>query len=138
EVAVVPGATGLLRLWIDPVNESYRTETVLDMAPATSPGAVRRHIACLVDQGRRFWCAHADLSGAQLFECAAPAGGWSRPFSYDGQLVWLHAQGRLAWQPGEAPAFTPWPADWLPRLDFGGPTQSRDGRLWLAGHDGGG
>ncbi|MES2130131.1 MAG: hypothetical protein V4463_22910 [Pseudomonadota bacterium] len=138
EVALVPATTGLLRLWIDPVNESYHTETALDMAPAASPGAVRRHVACLVEQGRRFWCAHADLSGAQLFDCAAPATGWSRPFSYDGQLVWLHTLGRLAWQPGGAPAFTPWPAGWSPRLDFGGPTQSRDGRLWLAGHDGGG
>ncbi|UUZ52841.1 hypothetical protein LP419_27215 [Massilia sp. H-1] len=30
----------------------------------------------------------------------------------------------------------PWPQGWTPRLELGGPTQSRDGRLWQIGHDG--
>ena len=62
--------------------------------------------------------------------------GWSRPFGYDGRLFWLHEAGQLAWRPGEAPRFLPWPPEWQPRLAFGGPTQSRDGRLWHIGHDG--
>ncbi|MYN09019.1 hypothetical protein [Pseudoduganella aquatica] len=67
---------------------------------------------------------------------AVPAGGWSRPLSYDGKLMWLHAQGHLVWRPGSAPQWLPWPAGWTPRLQFGGPARSRDGRLWQIGHDG--
>ncbi len=40
------------------------------------------------------------------------------------------------WRPGEMPRWMPWPGGWSPRLEFGGPTQSRDGRLWQIGHDG--
>jgi hypothetical protein len=55
-----------------------------------------------------------------------------------GRLVWLHAAGQLAWRPGAAPEWIEWPQGWTPRLEFGGPTQSRDGRTWLLGHDGAG
>ncbi|MFS2020891.1 hypothetical protein ACEN88_30465, partial [Massilia sp. CT11-108] len=40
------------------------------------------------------------------------------------------------WRPGEAPRWLAWPDTWLPSLDLGGPTLSRDGRMWLIGHDG--
>ena len=38
--------------------------------------------------------------------------------------------------PGSVPRWLPWPFPWQPRLQFGGPARSRDGRLWLIGHDG--
>eukprot|EP01034_Spumella_vulgaris_P042595 gene42594-52829_t len=63
-----------------------------------------------------------------------PASGWSRPLSYDGKLIWLHAQGHLQWRPGSAPQWLPWPANWAPRLQLGAPARSRDGRLWQIGH----
>lgn len=63
-----------------------------------------------------------------------PADGWSRPLSYDGKLMWLHALGHLVWRPGSAPLWLPWPADWAPRLQLGAPARSRDGRLWQIGH----
>ena len=137
EVAIVPTDRGLRRLWINPVSETYRTESVFDGALASAPGAMRRHVACLftVEGVTRLWTAAGDLSAAAEFDCAgAPANGWSRPIGYDGRLFWLHAAGQLIWQPGAAPQWLTWPEGWSPRLDFGGPTQSRDGRLWLIGH----
>ena len=139
EAGVVPGLDGLQRLWIDPVSETYRTESVLAAPIVAAPGLMRRHLACLAGgiDGVRLWSMRLDLDEAQEYACPdAPAAGWSRPLGYDGRLFWLHAQGQLAWRPGEAPLFTPWPLHWQPRLDFGGPTQSRDGRLWQIGHDG--
>jgi hypothetical protein len=140
EVAIVPTARGLRRLLINPISESFRTEPVFEAALVAAPGAMRRHMACLFadeGQGVRLWSARGDLSGAEVFDCGAvPAGGWTRPVGYDGRLFWLHRQGQLVWRPGEAPRCLPWPQGWQPRLEFGGPTQSRDGRLWHIGHDG--
>ncbi|MES2898601.1 MAG: hypothetical protein V4723_02680 [Pseudomonadota bacterium] len=136
EVAMVPTAQGLCRLWINPVSETYRTDTVFEATLASAPGAMRRHLACLFStpSGTRLWSALNDLSGVVLFDIDAPASQWSRPIGYDGRLFWLHAEGQLIWQPGSAPAYLRWPEGWSPRLEFGGPTQSRDGRLWLIGH----
>lgn len=139
EVAIVPTNAGLQRLWINPVSETYRLEPVLQAPVVAAPGAMRRHIACLVaPEGMvRLWSARIDLDAVEEFACPdVPASGWSRPIGYDGRLFWLHEQGQLAWRPGEPPLFTPWPPGWQPRLAFGGPTQSRDGRLWHIGHDG--
>lgn len=138
EVALVPTDKGLCRLWINPVSESWRAERVLDAALASAPGVMRRHMACLFNtpDGPRLWTALADMSAITLYDCDVPASGWSRPIGYDGRLFWLHALGQLTWQPGAEPQWMPWPEGWSPRLDFGGPNQSRDGRLWMIGHDG--
>ncbi len=138
EVALVPTAKGLCRLWINPVSETYRTESVFDATLASAPGAMRRHLACLFSSasGTRLWTALNDLSGVTLHDVDAPSSGWSRPIGYDGRLLWLHEQGQLIWQPGAEPQFLRWPDGWSARLELGGPTQSRDGRLWLIGHDG--
>lgn len=138
EVAVVPTDAGLRRLWINPVSETYHTESIVDGAICGAPGAMRRHIACLMlaDGRTRLWSAQSDLSDIALFDCDAPAGGYTRPIGYDGKLIWLHADGQLIWQPGTLPQWLPWPQGWSARLEFGGPTQSRDGRLWLIGHGG--
>ncbi len=138
EVAVVPTDRGLRRLWINPVSETYHTDTLFDAAIVAAPGAMRRHVACLFNTagGTRLWTALADMSGVVLYDCGAPASGWSRPIGYDGRLYWLHAEGQLIWKPGALPQWITWPAGWSPRLEFGGPTQSRDGRLWLIGHGG--
>jgi len=140
EVALLPTARGLCRLWINPVSESYRTETILAGSMVAAPGSMRRHVACLVrgEAGQVKLCTLLpDLTLAREDECGAlPLSGWSRPIGYDGRLHWLHDAGQLLWRPGEAPRWLPWPDTWLPRLDFGGPTLSRDGRMWLIGHDG--
>lgn len=140
EVALVPTRRGLCRLWINPVSDTFRTEPVFDGVLVAAPGAMRRHVACLfasADQGVCLWSAHGEQSQAEVQVCGdLPTAGWSRPVGYDGRLFWLHEHGQLAWRPGEAPRFLPWPQGWTPRLDFGGPTQSRDGRLWHIGHDG--
>jgi len=128
-----------MRLWINPVSETYRTEPVLAAPMVAAPGTMRRHIACLVkpEGAVRLWSARAETGEVEEYACPdVPASGWSRPIGYDGRLFWLHEAGQLAWRPGEAPQFTPWPMGWQPRLEFGGPTQSRDGRLWHIGHDG--
>ncbi|MGZ8292442.1 MAG: hypothetical protein ACXWVG_05300 [Telluria sp.] len=137
EVALVPTATGLHRLWINPVSETYRTDAVFEAPLAGSPGAIRRHVACLFNGagGTRRWSALADGADVELFDCpGAPESGWSRPFGYDERLAWLHELGQLSWRPGAQPEWLAWPQGWSPRLDFGGPTQSRDGRLWMIGH----
>jgi hypothetical protein len=137
EVALVPTDKGLCRLWINPVNETYRAESVFDAALVSAPGALRQHLACLFSSasGTRLWSAQSDCSQVELLDCgAAPAGGWMRPISYDGRLLWLHQQGQLIWQPGAPPQWIAWPRGFAPRLDLGGPTQSRDGRLWHIGH----
>jgi hypothetical protein len=141
EVALLPTVRGLCRLWINPVSETYRTETILAGKLVAAPGLIRRHVACLLldesDGGLRLASLLPDLTLARADACGAlPLSGWSRPIGYDGRLYWLHDQGQLLWRPGEAPRWLPWPDTWLPRLDFGGPTLSRDGRLWLIGHDG--
>jgi hypothetical protein len=141
EVAIVPTAGGLLRLRSAPLADSYHTEPVLQAPLVSAPGAVRRMIACLFNSGEgvRLWTAKADGADPQVLHCpgaALPAEGWARPLSYDGRLIWLHGAGHLIWQPGSAPVWLPWPPGWTPRLNFGGATQSRDGRLWLIGHDG--
>jgi hypothetical protein len=137
EVALAPANKGLCRLWINPVSETYHTEAVFDAALASAPGAVRHHVGCLFKSsgGTRLWTAHRDLTKVELLDCGdAPAAGWSRPIGYDGRLIWLHELGQLIWQPGTQPHWIAWPQGWSPRLDFGGPTQSRDGRLWHIGH----
>jgi hypothetical protein len=140
EVAIVPTARGLRRLLINPISETFRTEPVFEATLVAAPGAVRRHLACLFrneGQGVRLWSARGDSGEAGEFDCGdVPVGGWTRPVGYDGRLFWLHQQGQLVWRPGEAPGFLPWPQGWQPRLELGGPTQSRDGRLWHIGHDG--
>jgi hypothetical protein len=139
EVALLPTARGLCRLWINPISETYRTETILPGSLAAAPVIMRRQVACLVRDGDGLGLASllADLTLARVDACGAlPLSGWSRPIGYDGRLYWLHDQGQLLWRPGEAPRWLPWPDTWLPRLDFGGPTLSRDGRMWLIGHDG--
>jgi len=140
EVAIVPTARGLCRLFINPVNETFRTEMLFEWALASAPGALRRHIGVLI-VGRtgitELWTTDADFTGHDAYPCAgAPATGWMRPISYDGRLVWLHPEGQLTWQPGQEPQYLPWPAPWTPRLELGAPTQGRDGRLWQLGHDG--
>ena len=137
EVALVPTDKGLCRLWINPVSETFRAEPVFDAALASAPGSVRRHLACLFTSagGTRLWSALGDLSQVELHDCGdAPSSGWMRPISYDGRLLWLHQLGQLIWQPGAPPQWIPWPQGFSPRLEFGGPTQSRDGRLWHIGH----
>ncbi|MET3132518.1 hypothetical protein AAKU55_002792 [Oxalobacteraceae bacterium GrIS 1.11] len=140
EVALLPSRRGLVRLFINPIADSYHTETVFEADLASAPGAVLRRIACLfiADGAVQLWSAKADGSDPAIFACAGalPASGWSAPLSYDDSLLWLHADGHLIWQPGGAPQWLPWPPGWRPRLNFGGATQSRDGRLWLIGHDG--
>jgi hypothetical protein len=141
EVALLPTARGLCRLWINPVSETYRTETILAGRLVAAPGLMRRHVACLLrddgGDGLRLASLLPDLTLARADACGAlPLSGWSRPIGYDGRLYWLHDQGQLLWRPGEAPRWLHWPDTWLPRLDFGGPTLSRDGRMWLIGHDG--
>ena len=139
EVGVVPTEAGLVRLWINPVNESYHTEMLVSGHIASSPGLMRRRVGCLcvIDGTLHLLDADAGFSSGENFECAdAPTSGWMRPIGYDNRLFWLHEAGQLAWRPGEAPRWRRWPAGWTPRLDFGGPTQSRDGRLWHIGHDG--
>jgi hypothetical protein len=139
EVAIVPTARGLRRLLINPISETMRTEPVFDGELVASPGAMRRHIACLFrnEGGVRLWSARGDVSEFEEHACGdIPASGWTRPVGYDGRLFWLHEQGQLAWRPGEVPRYLEWPPGWQPRLELGGPTQSRDGRLWHIGHDG--
>ena len=147
EVALVPTDKGLCRLWIDPVSETCRAEPVFAAAVASAPGAVGRHVACLFigsaasfatsSSGTRLWSALADGSQVELYDCGdAPAAGWTRPVSYDGRILWLHQFGQLIWQPGAPPQWLAWPLGFAPRLELGGPTQSRDGRLWHIGHAG--
>jgi hypothetical protein len=140
EVAIVPTAHGLRRLFINPVNETYRTEMLFDHPLASAPGALRRHVGVLFIGNTGITgllATDADFSEKIYHPCpGAPASGWTRPVTYDGRIYWLHLQGQLIWQPGQAPAYLPWPAPWEPRLALGGPTQSRDGRLWQIGHDG--
>lgn len=145
EVALLPSAQGLLRLTIDPVNLTFHTRAVLHAAVVSAPGAVGRHIACLYASadGVRLWTALSDGADPEALRCDGdasalplPAAGWSRPYSYDGRLIWLHAHGQLLWRPGSAPQWHAWPDGWTPRLKFGGPVKSRHGLLWLIGHDG--
>jgi hypothetical protein len=140
EVGLVPTAQGLYRLWINPIGESFRLEAVLAAPLVAAPGAMRRQLGCLVRGNAGVLVLatlDAELAPGPQYECGAlPLSGWSRPVGYDGQLFWLHDEGQLLWRPGEAPRFLPWPDTWLPRLQFGGPTLSRDGRMWLIGHDG--
>ena len=139
EVGVVPTDAGLARLWINPINESYRLESLFAGALAAPPGAMRRHVGCpfVLEGALRLLATGADFREGEILACAgAPTGGWMRPIGYDNRLFWLHAEGQLVWLPGEAPRWMPWPEGWMPKLEFGGPTQSRDGRLWQIGHDG--
>ena len=139
EVALVPTNAGLCRLWINPVSESCRADLEFAARLVSAPGAVRRHLACLFSEDgvTRLWSARSDGSEVVLADCdGAPDAGWSRPLAYDGGLFWLHADGQLLWQPGSAPRWLAWPAGFVPRLELGGPTQSRDGRLWQIGHTG--
>jgi hypothetical protein len=139
ELGLVPTRAGLQRLWINPVNDSYRTELVQPGVLAGAPAAMRRHIACPLraDNGSlQLWSALGDASGASQQELDAPTSGYARPVGYDGGLLWLHEAGQLIWHPGFAARWQPWADGWQPRLHLGGPTQSRDGRLWQLGHDG--
>jgi hypothetical protein len=140
DVALVPTAHGLYRLGINPVSETCRTQAVLAAPVVAAPGMMRRQLGVLVRNpgGALGLCAlGADLAPGPQFDCGAlPLSGWTRPIGYDGQLFWLHGEGQLVWRPGDAPRWLAWPDTWLPSLDLGGPTLSRDGRMWLIGHDG--
>jgi len=140
DVALVPTARGLYRLAINPVSETCGTHTVLAAPVVAAPGLMRRQLGVLVRNpgGTLGLCVlGTDLSPGPQFDCGAlPLSGWTRPIGYDGQLFWLHGEGQLVWRPGEAPRWFEWPDTWLPSLDLGGPTLSRDGRMWLIGHDG--
>ena len=155
EIGTVPGAQGLYRLAFNPFTETFRTMTVLQAPPVASPGAVGRWIACpfsapfiapdiapdTAPGSVRLWTAAPDGSDPEVLDIAGtdiPLAGWSRPFGYDGRLHWLHENGQLLWRPGESPRWLPWPFPWQARLQLGGPARSRDGRLWLIGHDGAG
>jgi len=159
DVAIVPSAQGLFSLSINPVNESWRTAPLFEAPLVSAPGMVARRIACLfaAADGVRLWTAAVDGADPEVLACriadsgdgdppdpdpvdddiGVPRAGWSRPVSYDGKLIWLHARGHLLWRPGVDPEWLPWPSGWTPRLQFGGPVRSRDGRLWLIGHQGG-
>ena len=139
EVGVVPTDAGLARLWINPINDSYRLEPLFAGALAAAPGALRRHVGCLfvADGALQLLSTTGDFASGDILPCdGAPMSGWMRPVGYDNRRFWLHEGGQLVWRPGEAPRFLPWPGNWSPRLEFGGPTASRDGRLWQIGHDG--
>ncbi|TWI64424.1 hypothetical protein IP91_03194 [Pseudoduganella lurida] len=143
EVGIVPTAQGLVRLIANPLAESFTTEPVFSAPLAASPGAVGRRIAVPFThpQGLRLWTAGADGADPEVLEiegASVPVKGWARPFSYDGRLHWLHEEGQLLWRPGQPPRFVTWPFPWTPRLQFGGPVRSRDGRLWQIGNDGAG
>lgn len=142
DVGIVPADSGLYQLSFDPVAETYATDLMFEAPLTGAPGAVLKHIACLYidDDGQiGLWNAKADGSEAELrLAGMLPHAGWSAPFSYDGKLIWLHADGQLSWEAGTAPVWLAWPQGWAPRLNFGGPVQSRDGRLWLIGHTGSG
>ena len=138
EVAVVPTDTGLHRLFINPVSETYSTKPLFTAKLVSAPGVMRRHVACLfaTEAGTRLWTAQSDFTNADIHEVEAPASDWSSPISYDGRLIWRHNDGQLVWEPGTKPQFIAWPLGWTPCHELGGPTQSRDGRLWVIGHDG--
>jgi hypothetical protein len=142
EFGIVPTARGLYRLIVNPLAESYRTQAVFEAPLAASPGAVGRRIAVpfVAPDGLRLWTALADGADPEVLEidAGAPTAGWTQPFGYDGRLHWLHEDGQLLWRPGQPPRWLPWPFPWTPRLQFGGPVRSRDGRLWLIGNDGAG
>ncbi len=160
-VALIPAAHGLMQLMLNPLQNSYHLQPLLVARLVASAGRVFSHLACLIldDDGQiTLWSrqvpAAADsladslinplavaaaenaLPAAQVWPACAPAsctGGWSRPFAYQGKLIWLHASGHLLWQPGSAPKWLPWPAGWQPRHAYAAPMQSRDGRLWQLG-----
>ena len=140
DVALVPTARGLYRLAINPISETCSTHGVLAAPVVAAPGLMRRQLGVLVRNpgGTLGLCVlGTDLSPGPQFDCGAlPLSGWTRPIGYDGQLFWLHGEGQLVWRPGEGPRWLAWPDTWLPSLDLGGPTLSRDGRMWLIGHDG--
>ncbi len=142
EVGLIPSEQGLLRLFINPISESYHTEVVLTANLLSAPGAVGKHIACLIERDGRRWLWCAQRNGEQAQEIAVdaahlPVADWSAPISYDNSLMWLHEEGQLLWQADNAQLqWLAWPTGWTPRLQLSRPTQSRDGRLWLMGHDG--
>ena len=152
-VALIPTAHGLMQLFVNPLQNSYRLQPVLQARLVASAGRVFSHLACLIldeDGQLTLWsrsllvsadeAASADEgnedSADQYWPACAPAsctGGWSRPIAYQGKLIWLHADGHLLWQPGSAPKWLPWPEGWQPRHAYAAPMQSRDGRLWQLG-----
>jgi hypothetical protein len=137
-VALIPTTHGLMQLVINPIALSYQLEAILVEALVSAPGRVFQHIACLYQhQDQVFLWTLAGNEEAR-YCCEMPSepalmAGWSRPIAYQGKLFWLHAQGHLLWQPGNAPKWLPWPVGWQPRHASTGPMQSRDGRLWLLG-----
>jgi hypothetical protein len=81
EVGLVPTAQGLYRLWINPINETFRLEAVLAAPLAAAPGAMRRQLACLVrGQCRRAGAVHAGClswrrgRNTNAARCRCPAG----------------------------------------------------------------
>lgn len=142
EVGIIPTEQGLMRLWINPINASYRTETVLRAKLVSAPGELDKHIACLfeLDGSMRLWCAFSNGEQPRLIKLASekmPMADWSAPLAYDRRMMWLHEEGQFIWQPHTDEAqWLAWPTGWTPRLQLSGPTQSRDGRLWQLGHNG--
>jgi hypothetical protein len=125
---LTPTDAGLAALSVDLLGESFQLDIITAGSPAAAPGQVAGSIAAPMASG-----GVAFSPGAAI---AAPQSGYQAPFSYDGMLWWLHPDGLLRYLPGEGGRWQPWPHGWRPCLALCGPTQSRDGRLWLCGHDG--
>lgn len=124
-------AAGGVRLWTANADgaDGETLDIVADLGGLRVPLTSPTDPAAIPDPGMDA----ADTAGTAA---TIPATGWTRPISYDGKLMWLHALGHLVWRPGTAPRWLPWPSGWEPRLQFGGPATSRDGRLWQIGHHG--
>jgi hypothetical protein len=117
DAGIVPAQEGLVRLVVNPLAESWRTETILSATLAASPGAVGRRVAVpfVAADGVRLWTAAAGGADPDVLAIEGeqvPTQGWSRPFAYDGRLHWLHDEGQLLWRPGAAPRWQPWPFPW--------------------------
>lgn len=144
-VALIPTAHGLMQLFINPLQNTWRLQPVCSGRLLASAGRVFSHLAALVqdESGEVGLWSRQMVAGEgnqavdeQFWHACAPAdcnSGWSRPIAYQGKLIWLHASGHLLWQPGSAPKWLPWPVGWQPRQAYAAPMQSRDGRLWLLG-----
>ena len=126
---VLPCRDGLGLLSLDLLNERYRLDVLVAGACAASPGELHGQfiVPMRVEEGIAF--TDGIVPGA-------PHGGFQSPFSYDGCLWWLHGEGLLRFHPARGGQWLPWPNSWRPCLSLCGPTASRDGRLWLCGHDG--
>jgi hypothetical protein len=155
-LALIPAAHGLMWLSVNPITLRYQCQPLLEANLVSAPGRVFGHVACLIEKNGQLQLWSGQIGARQLalwqeeepgvarevqcYPCPlAQVGaqlsvqlrGWSRPFAYQGKLLWLHQAGHLVWQPGHAPQWLPWPVGWQWRAAL--PMQGRDGRLWLLG-----